>query len=75
MASGMGNFVWYGSSRSTETGVLLLTVRGRSVVDWQLVPAVVSGTGQPVPLTGEAGERLKTRFAGLRACAGLSATP
>jgi poly-gamma-glutamate capsule biosynthesis protein CapA/YwtB (metallophosphatase superfamily) len=75
VAYGMGNFVWYGSSRSTETGVLMLTVRGRSVVSWHLVPAVVSGTGQPVPLTGDAGERLKAKFAGLRGCAGLATAP
>jgi len=76
VAYGMGNFVWYSSSRSTETGVLMLTVRGRSVVGWSLVPAVVSPTtGQPVPLTGDAGERLKARFAGLRGCAGLAAAP
>jgi poly-gamma-glutamate synthesis protein (capsule biosynthesis protein) len=75
VAYGMGNFVWYGTSRSTETGVLLLTVRGRSVTGWSLVPAVVSATGQPVQLTGEAGERLKAKFAGLRGCAGLAAAP
>jgi poly-gamma-glutamate capsule biosynthesis protein CapA/YwtB (metallophosphatase superfamily) len=75
VAYGMGNFVWYGTSRSTETGVLMLTVRGRSVVGWSLVPAVVSASGQPVPLAGEAGVRLKTKFAGLRGCAGLDATP
>lgn len=72
---GMGNFVWYGTSRSTETGVLMLTVRGRDVVRWDLVPAVVSASGQPVPLTGEAGERVRSRFAGLRGCAGLTAGP
>jgi poly-gamma-glutamate capsule biosynthesis protein CapA/YwtB (metallophosphatase superfamily) len=75
VAYGMGNFVWYGTSRSTETGVLMLTVRGRSVVDWRLVPAVVSATGQPVPLTGAAAERLQARFAGLRGCAGLAQAP
>jgi poly-gamma-glutamate synthesis protein (capsule biosynthesis protein) len=72
---GMGNFVWYGTSRSTETGVLLLTLRGRDVVRWDLAPAVVSATGQPVPVTGEAAERVRSRFAGLRGCAGLAAGP
>jgi poly-gamma-glutamate synthesis protein (capsule biosynthesis protein) len=75
VAYGMGNFVWYGTSRSTETGVLLLTIRGRDVLGWDLVPAVISATGQPVPLSGAAAERLETRFAGLRGCAGLSAAP
>jgi poly-gamma-glutamate capsule biosynthesis protein CapA/YwtB (metallophosphatase superfamily) len=72
---GMGNFVWYGTSRSTETGVLMLTVQGRDVTRWELVPAVVSASGQPVPLTGAAAERVKNRFAGLRGCAGLAAGP
>jgi poly-gamma-glutamate synthesis protein (capsule biosynthesis protein) len=75
VAYGMGNFVWYGSSRSTETGVLMLTVRGRSVVSWHLVPAVVSASGQPVPLTGAAADRLKTKFAALRPCTGLAEAP
>lgn len=75
VAYGMGNFVWYGTSRSTETGVLLLTIRGRDVLGWDLVPAVVSATGQPVPVTGVAAERVEARFAGLRGCAGLSAGP
>jgi poly-gamma-glutamate synthesis protein (capsule biosynthesis protein) len=75
VAYGMGNFVWYGSSRSTQTGVLMLTLRGRSVVGWHLVPAVVSATGQPVPLSGAAAQQLQDRFAGLRGCAGLAAAP
>lgn len=72
---GMGNFVWYGTSRSTETGVLTLTLRGRDVIRWDLVPAVVSGTGQPEPLTGAAAEKVRARFGGLRGCAGLAAGP
>lgn len=75
VAYGMGNFVWYGTSRSTETGVLLLTVRGRDVVSWDLAPAVVSASGQPAPLSGAAGERVKNRFASLRGCAGLAVGP
>jgi poly-gamma-glutamate synthesis protein (capsule biosynthesis protein) len=75
VAYGMGNFVWYGTSRSTETGVLLLTVRGNAVVGWRLVPAVVGSAGQPVPLAGAAADRLQARFAGLRGCAGLAAAP
>ncbi|GAA1035839.1 hypothetical protein GCM10009557_44880 [Virgisporangium ochraceum] len=75
VAYGMGNFVWYGTSRSTETGVLLLTIRGRDVLGWDLVPAAISATGQPVPLSGAAAERLEARFAGLRGCAGLTAAP
>jgi poly-gamma-glutamate synthesis protein (capsule biosynthesis protein) len=38
----------------------------------ELVPAVVSGTGQPRPLTGAAATALTNRFAGLRTCTGLA---
>jgi poly-gamma-glutamate synthesis protein (capsule biosynthesis protein) len=76
VAYGMGNFVWYvGSGASVDTGVLLLTVRGRDVVRWEFAPAVVSGTGQPIPLAGAAAERAKAKFAGLRGCTGLAAAP
>jgi poly-gamma-glutamate capsule biosynthesis protein CapA/YwtB (metallophosphatase superfamily) len=72
VAYGLGNFLWYGNSASTQTGVLRLTVRGRQVVRNEFVPAVVSGTGQPVPLTGAAAKRQRDRFADLRTCTGLS---
>jgi poly-gamma-glutamate capsule biosynthesis protein CapA/YwtB (metallophosphatase superfamily) len=75
VAYGMGNFLWYRASRSTETGVLKLTVRGRTVVKNELHPAVVSNTGQPVPLTGTAATKLTQRYAGLRACTGLAVSP
>jgi poly-gamma-glutamate synthesis protein (capsule biosynthesis protein) len=75
VAYGLANFLWYGDSFSTETGVLKLTMAGRTVVKNELVPAVVSVTGQPIPLTGEAASKVNKRFAGLRQCAGLSARP
>ncbi|WP_238007816.1 CapA family protein [Dactylosporangium sp. AC04546] len=75
VAYGMGNFLWYGPSKSTETGVLRLTVRGRSVTSSEFLPAVVSDTGQPKLLTGAAATRLSDRYAGLRRCAGLSGPP
>lgn len=75
VAYGMANFLWYGTSKSTETGVLRLTVRARAVIRTEFLPAVVSGTGQPVLLTGTAATRLSQRYAGLRACAGLSPSP
>ena len=74
VAYGMGNFLWYGTSHSTETGVLKLTVRGRLVSKQEFLPAVVSGTGQPILLTGAAATRVNQRYAGLRACAGLAAS-
>jgi poly-gamma-glutamate capsule biosynthesis protein CapA/YwtB (metallophosphatase superfamily) len=71
VAYGLGNFLWWGTSHSTQTGVLLLTVRGREVVRNELVPAVVSETGQPIPLAGAAARAEANRFAALRDCAGL----
>lgn len=73
VAYGMGNFLWYSASRSTDTGVLRVTVQGRSVTKHELVPARVSSTtGQPVPLTGSEATQLTQRYAGLRKCAGLA---
>jgi poly-gamma-glutamate synthesis protein (capsule biosynthesis protein) len=72
---GLANFLWYATSRSTETGVLRLTVRGRSVVRNEFLPAVVSSTGQPVLLTGAAAAKLSQRYAGLRRCTGLANAP
>jgi poly-gamma-glutamate capsule biosynthesis protein CapA/YwtB (metallophosphatase superfamily) len=75
VAYGMGNFLWYGSSYSTETGVLRLTVRGRDVIKTELLPAKVSANGQPTLLTGAAAARLSKRYAGLRGCTGLAGQP
>jgi poly-gamma-glutamate synthesis protein (capsule biosynthesis protein) len=75
---GMGNFLWYSSGLTPEavrTGVLKLTVRGRTVVQHSLVPAVVSDTGQPVPVTGAAADQQLKHLADLRACSGLDAKP
>lgn len=75
VAYGLGNFLWYGTSRSTDTGVLRLTVRDRTVVKNEFLPAVVSGTGQPTPLSGAAATKAVQRYVGLRSCTGLATTP
>ena len=75
VAYGLGNFLWYGTSRSTDTGVLRLTVRDRVVVKNEFLPAVVSATGQPTPLTGQAAARAVQRQAALRPCTALSEAP
>jgi poly-gamma-glutamate capsule biosynthesis protein CapA/YwtB (metallophosphatase superfamily) len=72
VAYGLANFVWYGDSFSTETGVLKLTMSGRKVVRNEFVPAVVSATGQPLIATGAAATALGSRYAALRGCTGLS---
>ncbi|GAA2599827.1 CapA family protein [Dactylosporangium fulvum] len=73
VAYGLGNFVWYVGS--ADTGVLKVQVRGRSVVRAELIPAVVSGTGQPKPLTGSAATAAAKRFTDLGRCTGLAAGP
>jgi poly-gamma-glutamate capsule biosynthesis protein CapA/YwtB (metallophosphatase superfamily) len=75
VAYGMGNFLWYATSRSTETGVLRLTVRGRVVIKNEFLPAIVGANGQPRLLAGAAGSRVSRRYAALRSCTGLSGQP
>ncbi len=73
VAYGLGNFVWYVGS--ADTGVLKVRVRGRDVIGADLVPAVVSSTGQPKPVTGAAAAAVTKRFKDLRRCTGLAAAP
>jgi poly-gamma-glutamate capsule biosynthesis protein CapA/YwtB (metallophosphatase superfamily) len=75
VAYGMGNFLWWMKSYSTETGVLTLTLPRDGPLTAQFVPAIVSDTGQPVPATGADATRVASRYASLRACAGLAAAP
>jgi poly-gamma-glutamate synthesis protein (capsule biosynthesis protein) len=72
---GLGNFVFYSRGGVTaQSGVLLLTLRGRAVTDSRWVPAVISG-GIPRPLQGAAATRAVSSWQSLRRCAGLSAKP
>jgi poly-gamma-glutamate capsule biosynthesis protein CapA/YwtB (metallophosphatase superfamily) len=72
---GLGNFVFYARGGVTaQSGVLLLTVRGRAVTAARWVPAVISG-GIPVPLQGAAAEAAVARWKALRGCTGLAAAP
>jgi poly-gamma-glutamate capsule biosynthesis protein CapA/YwtB (metallophosphatase superfamily) len=74
VAYGMGDFLWYSSGltpAAVNTGVLKLTVRGRTVVRHSLVPAVVSDTGQPVQTTGTVADQQLKHYAELRDCSGL----
>jgi poly-gamma-glutamate synthesis protein (capsule biosynthesis protein) len=72
---GLGNFVFYsGGGPTAQSGVLLLTLRGRAVTATRWVPAVISG-GVPIPLRGAAATRAITSWQSLRRCTGLSAKP
>ena len=70
---GLGNFVFYSRGGITaQSGVLLLTMRGRAVGDSRWVPARISG-GIPIPLEGAAAARAVASWQSLRRCTGLSA--
>jgi Bacterial capsule synthesis protein PGA_cap len=72
---GLGNFVFYSRGGVTaQSGVLLLTTRGRAITRSRWVPATISG-GIPIPLTGDAATRAVASWESLRRCTGLSAKP
>jgi poly-gamma-glutamate synthesis protein (capsule biosynthesis protein) len=73
VAYGMGNFLWWENSYSTATGVLKLTLHTHAPPTARFIPAVVSGTGQPIVDEGAAARRALAHYASLRTCAGLSA--
>jgi len=75
VAYGMGNFLWWENSYSTATGVLKLTLHPHAPLTARFIPAVVSGTGQPIADQGAAARRALAHYASLRTCAELSANP
>ena len=75
VAYGMGNFLWWENSYSTATGVLKLTLHPHAPMTARFIPAVVSSTGQPIVDQGGAARRALARYASLRTCAGLAASP
>ncbi|HEX2773960.1 MAG TPA: CapA family protein [Micromonosporaceae bacterium] len=72
---GLGNFLWYSTSHTTDSGVLRLTVRGRQVIRNEFLPAAVSGDGQPVPVSGAAAKKIQDKVAAARRCTGLADGP
>ena len=57
VAYGLGNFLWWERSYSTATGVLELTLHPHALFTARFVPAVVSGTGQPIADQGAAAQQ------------------
>ena len=55
--------------------MLKLTVRGRDVVRNQFLPATVSGTGQPVLVSGATKKRIEDKLAQAKGCTGLANSP
>ena len=62
-------------SCSTATGVLELTIHPHAPLTVRFIPAVVSGTGQPIADRGAAARRAAAHYASLRACAQLAPQP
>ncbi len=75
VAYGMGNFLWWERSYSTATGVLELTIHPHAPLTARFIPAVVSGTGQPVPDRGAAARQAVAHYDSLRACTELAPKP
>lgn len=76
VAYGLGNFLWWRDDAfSNDTGVLEITLQGAKVERTAFIPARISGTGQPLPAQGDQAKRIADKFAGLRACTGLSDAP
>jgi poly-gamma-glutamate synthesis protein (capsule biosynthesis protein) len=75
VAYGMGNFLWWENSYSTATGVLELTIHPHAPLTARFIPAVVSGTGQPLVDQGATARQAIAHYDGLRACAGLTPQP
>ncbi|MBB5872786.1 poly-gamma-glutamate synthesis protein (capsule biosynthesis protein) [Allocatelliglobosispora scoriae] len=78
---GAGNFVWYVGS--SDTLLLTLTVSAvpgggpdhTRVVKADVLPGVISSTGQPKLVTGSAASAVKARLAGAQRCSGLKPGP
>jgi poly-gamma-glutamate synthesis protein (capsule biosynthesis protein) len=72
---GLGNFFWYSTSKSTDTGLLTVTVKGGKVTKRKFTPGIVSNSGQPKPATGAALKAVQGRLEQATRCTGLAANP
>jgi poly-gamma-glutamate synthesis protein (capsule biosynthesis protein) len=75
VAYGMGNFLWWENSYSTTTGVLELTLHPHAPLTARFIPAIVSGTGQPIVQHGAAARQAVAHYDSLRGCAQLASRP
>lgn len=75
VAYSLGNFVWYsrGSEASVSTGVLSLTLTGRSVTKAQWTPLRIHADGVPRPPSATVAARMQRAWQASRQCTGLSA--
>ncbi|MFI5735041.1 CapA family protein [Kribbella sp. NPDC051587] len=79
VAYGMGNFLWGAGLLTPEDwrgGVLKLTLRGRTVVQRNLIPTELSDdTRQPVEFASKEADKERARVNQLRGCTSLERTP
>ncbi|MEQ7122996.1 CapA family protein [Actinopolymorpha sp. B11F2] len=77
VAYGLGNFVWYNrsSERTTSTGVLTLTLEGRSVTGSSWAPAMIGEDGVPSFASGGRAAEMRSDWAALRGCSDVRAVP
>jgi poly-gamma-glutamate capsule biosynthesis protein CapA/YwtB (metallophosphatase superfamily) len=76
VAYGLGNFYWWNwfSASNRTTGVLTLTVAAGRVTHTAWTPAIIRD-GTPVPITGAAAAKARSRLGALRSCTNLAARP
>jgi Bacterial capsule synthesis protein PGA_cap len=76
VAYGLGNLLWYSSGLfppfSARSGILTLTVRGRTVVWSDFAPVLTSDSGRPQLLSGVRADMARENYAALTSCAELS---
>jgi poly-gamma-glutamate synthesis protein (capsule biosynthesis protein) len=77
VAYGMGNFLWWRDVDGPRTGVLKLTIPDGKVptLTATFIPALITSTGQPRVSTGTDATAIRSYYASLRGCAGLTAKP
>ena len=76
VAYGLGNFMFKGpAGEGNVSGVLTMSVQGRSVTQPTWHPAAIGGDFVPRLLTGKAETDAVSKFNQLRACANLSEKP
>jgi poly-gamma-glutamate synthesis protein (capsule biosynthesis protein) len=74
---GLGNFVWYNNSAggSATTGVLTVSIVGRSTTTATWTPMVVSPSGVPIRPSAAVSAKMLKAWKAARGCTGLAAKP
>jgi poly-gamma-glutamate capsule biosynthesis protein CapA/YwtB (metallophosphatase superfamily) len=71
---GMGNFLFYAANgRTADSGILEVTLRGRTVLKAEWKPATIAG-GVPRLLSGASRQQALAKWNALRGCTGLDDT-